>query len=155
MGRVRRATEADLGRIVELWVEMWRLHAGRDRRFEASPAAPAVVRSWIQGDLGDSRIAVLVAEEGGRVIGFARAYLMENPPVVLETAFGYVSDLAVEAAARGRGAGAELLKACHDWLRGQGIKHVEVNVSIQNSEARSFYERHGYSPFIDRLRAEL
>jgi GNAT superfamily N-acetyltransferase len=155
MARIRRATEADLGRIVELWDQMWRFQAMRDPRFEASPAAAAVVHSWVAGDLADDRIAVFVSEEAGGVIGFARAYVMEIPPVVIETTFGYLSDLVVDEAARGRGIGAALVGACHEWLRAMGVRHVEVNVSVRNPEAREFYEGRGYVPFVDRLRAEL
>lgn len=155
MARIRRATEADVGRIVDLWDQMWRLEAARDPRLEASPAAPAVVQTWVNGDLSDDRIAVFVAEDRNGVIGFARAYVMENPPVVLETAFGYLADLCVDATARGRGIGTALVAACHDWFRARGLRHVEVNVSVRNPEARRFYERQGYAAFIDRLRVDL
>lgn len=155
MVRIRRATEADLRRIVELWDQMWRFQATRDPRLRPAAAAPVVMHSWVGGDLTDDRVAVFVAEDRAEVMGFARAYVMENPPVVQETAFGYVSDICVEETARGRGIGAALLSACHEWLRDLGLRHVEVNVSVHNPEARRFYERRGYAPFIDRLRAEL
>jgi ribosomal protein S18 acetylase RimI-like enzyme len=152
---VRRATTSDLDRLLELWKSMWAVHADQDPRFEASPAAEPVMRAWFESDLENDRAVILVAESGSRIVGFARAMVMENPPVVPAQTFGYLSDLSVEDDARGEGRGTELVKACHEWFRSMGVPYAEVNVAVRNPQSRAFYEKCGYRAFIDRMRLEL
>jgi len=64
--------------------------------------------------------AVLVAEDGGQLVGFAKLSLRRDV-VGLEGKFtGYVEGLFVRAAFRGRDVAWRLLAASRDWARGRG-----------------------------------
>lgn len=151
---IRRARPGDVGPIVGLWREMWDAHTPLDPRFPPPvPHADAVVEAWIRQHLESDRSAVFVAEAGGGLDGYCLAMVMENPPVVPSPTFGYVSEISVRR--RRRGTGGRLLEAVHGWLRSLGVVHVEVNVSVRNPAARSFWRRQGYGDFLERLRREL
>lgn len=154
--RIRPAVTTDIPRIVELWREMWDLHEGLDPdRYVSTPAAEQVISLWIEQNLRGERAQVFVAEQDGTIVGYLLALILENPPVVPQQFFGYVSEVAVTATARDGGVGQILLNAAHDWFRSKGLSIVEVNISALNPDALRFWKRAGYSDYLHRLRRNL
>jgi GNAT superfamily N-acetyltransferase len=151
---VRRARTEDVEPIVVLWREMLAYHLPLDPRFEVSPAAPVVMGQWIESALENERSAVFVAETApGALEGYCHATIQEYPAIVPRVLCGYLSELAVRE--RRRGIGSRLLETAHAWFREKGITYAEVNVSVKNQVARSFWRKHGYTDFIERLRRDL
>ena len=133
---------------------MWEFHLPLDPRFEISPAANFVMTRWIEDALDNERSAVFVAEEApGAVEGYCHAMIQEYPPIIPRTVYGYVSEIAAHR--RRQGIGSRLLESAHAWFREKGITYVEVNVSVKNTLAGSFWRKHGYTEMIERLRREL
>jgi GNAT superfamily N-acetyltransferase len=97
-------------------------------------------RMWRIGAHAD--YATLVAESGGRVVGF----------VGLMWALSYVGDahvrllsLVVEPAERGRGTGAALVAAVEEWGRVRGAASVRLTTALHRERTHRFYERLGYT----------
>lgn len=151
--RVRRARDEDVPAVVGLWREMWDFHTPLDPRFQATPAADAVMAGWIRENLPSERAAVLVVDGERGVAGYCLAMILENPPVLPWQFYGYVSEIASRP--RRRGIGSVLLEAAHAWFRERGVPYVEVNVSVRNEVSRRFWRKHGYADFLERLRREL
>src|SRR5262245_17026902 len=96
---VRDATPRDLGSIFAIYD---REVLGGTATFETEPRTPAQRVEWF--DAHDrARYPVIVAEEGGQVVGWARLYPWSPRPAYARTAENAVY---VEAARRGRGVGA-------------------------------------------------
>lgn len=133
---------------------MWDHHVPFDPRFRATPAAETVMAGWIEENMSSPRAAVLVAErDPGAVDGYCLAMVLENPPVLPQQFYGYISEISVRE--KRRGTGSALLRAAHAWFREQGLNYAEINVSVRNEAARAFWRRHGYGDFLERLRIEL
>jgi GNAT superfamily N-acetyltransferase len=133
---------------------MWDYHLPLDPRFQVSPAANFVMTRWIEDSFQSERSAVFVAEGSpGAVEGYCHAMIQEYPPIIPRSLYGYVSEIA--ARRRRQGVGSRLLEAAHAWFREKGITYVEVNVSVKNAVAGSFWRKHGYTEMIERLRREL
>jgi predicted N-acetyltransferase YhbS len=99
----------------------------------------------------DGRL-VLVAELGGQVVGCLSTSVMRvlhRPAPV-----GRISMMVVEAALRGRGIGAELVRAAEEALVADGCQLVEVTSNLARTEAHRFYERLGYERTSVRLARE-
>ena len=152
---IRAAKRNDLPAVVRLWREMWDLHAALDSRFATSPDADRAMREFLDGhyDSDDSRI--VVADEGGALLGYALGTILENPPAIPNPRFGYVADLAVTAAARRAGLGARLLQELHSWFRSCDITTAEVQVAVINRESRAFWRKNGYGDFLERLQRRI
>jgi ribosomal protein S18 acetylase RimI-like enzyme len=151
---VRRARTEDVESIVRLWREMWEFHVPLDPRFEVTAAAELVMGKWIEESLQSERSALFTAEQApGALEGYCHAMILENPPVVPWQFYGYVSEVAVRR--RRGGVGTRLLEAAHGWFREKQLPYVEVNVSVRNAVARSFWRKQGYSEFLERLRRDL
>ena len=87
--------------------------------------------------------AVLVADDGGELVGFITAYQDLH-----SVRFGYrawVEDFAVHPGRRSLGIGKALLDAAKDWARERGATHLELDSGDARLDAHRFYEREGPS----------
>jgi GNAT superfamily N-acetyltransferase len=161
---IREGRAEDVGAVVRLWREMWDFHTPFDPRFQATPAADVAMASWVEMHLESERSVVLVAEvppafaeasEGRRdgVQGYLLGMILESFPGLPAQFYGRVSEIAVRE--RRTGTGAKLLEAAHAWFRRHGVPYVEVEVSVKNPVARSFWRKQGYGEFLERLRYDL
>jgi GNAT superfamily N-acetyltransferase len=84
---------------------------------------------------------VLVAEQGGELIGLCTAY-----QDIHSVRFGYrawIEDLAVHPDHRSQGVGRALLDATRAWARERGATHLELDSALSRTDAHRFYEREG------------
>jgi GNAT superfamily N-acetyltransferase len=100
---------------------------------------------------------IFVAEAQGRAVGWGVFHTMENAAYIVpdERRYGYVAELFVEEAHRGRGVGRALIAACEDAARALGLKLVMIGVLAANSRARRIYEESGFAPYGIELRKYL
>jgi ribosomal protein S18 acetylase RimI-like enzyme len=100
---------------------------------------------------------LFVAEEAGAVVGWAACHLDEHDTFVKreERSFGYVSEMYVEEARRGRHIGRALLKACEDHFRALGLKSVLISALSPNARALNAYRAAGYRDYAVNLRKIL
>ena len=95
---------------------------------------------------------VLVAELDGAVVGCLSTSVMRvlhRPAPV-----GRISMMVVAAEVRGRGIGAQLVRAAETALVAGGCQLVEVTSNLARTEAHRFYERLGYERTSVRLARE-
>lgn len=88
--------------------------------------------------------AVLVAEDGDRVIrviGWLHVLARHH----LETdSFAEIGGLVVDESCRGQGIGRRLVDAAVDWVRQKGIGELRVRSNVVRADAHRFYEREGF-----------
>jgi GNAT superfamily N-acetyltransferase len=100
---------------------------------------PAVAAGRLDGAMDAHDAEVLVADEGGAVVGICTVYLdLES------VRFGrraWVEDLAVHPEHRSAGFGKALLDAAKDWARERGATHLELDSAEARADAHRFYER--------------
>lgn len=92
----------------------------------------------IFADAAGGSSQALVAEDGGRVVGFV-VYRLRGTFVHS----GYILDVGVGADAQNRGVGTRLMDAAETDIFGHG-PNVFLLVSAGNTRAQRFYERRGY-----------
>jgi ribosomal protein S18 acetylase RimI-like enzyme len=139
---IRPATEADLPALGELY-----------REFLAEVPPPEYVDTDVEHELHEvagymREHVALVAEEDGRLTGFALARL-KGPR------HAYLSDLFVRADARRRGTAAALVREAAALLAGRGAEVLDLEVQSTNAAARAVYEHWGFRETIRTLAAPL
>jgi L-amino acid N-acyltransferase len=108
--------------------------------FETQPRTAKERAEWFDA-YDRARYPVIVADEGGRVIGWARLYPWSPRPAYLRTAENAVY---VDASARGRGVGRELLERLIARARDMGIKVIVARIVTGNPASAALHRAMGY-----------
>jgi L-amino acid N-acyltransferase YncA len=141
--RIRRATAADARGIAEVHVGSWR-HAYRGLLPDGFLDRLSVEEreaSWREA-FRDRGAAVFVAEEEGRVIGFASFGPSRDRDAGPEV--GEIPAIYVDPTVVGAGVGRALLDAAIEAMREAGYRRATLWVLEANAHARRFYERAGW-----------
>ena len=136
---VRRAVEADLPRITEIYNHYVRT---TPITFDLEPWSVEQRRPWFAKFSDSGRHQLLVAEEGGLVQGYAGATGFRDKaaydPTVETTIY-----LASEAT--GRGIGTLLYSALFEALAGEDVHLAIAAITVPNEASIALHERFGFS----------
>lgn len=91
---IRKAANADLDAIGRLWQEFMDFHRDRDPHFARSADGHERFKEFIAGHITSDTSCVLVADDGGEIVGYCLATLAKYPPVFEHRDYGAVFDLA-------------------------------------------------------------
>jgi len=105
------------------------------------PSSPRQVEERLATVLEDPKHLILAAVSGGRVVGWAHAYVC---CLVESDTFAELGGLVVDEASRGKGVGGKLLEKVEDWARQKGCGAVAVRSNVIRHEAHKFYAARGY-----------
>lgn len=135
---VRPAREDDIPALIECYEWLFAPPGSRPPSWDERRAAVALRQAISSHDS-----VVLVADEGGRLVGFLTGYQDLH-----SVRFGYrvwVEDFAIDPERRSRGIGKSLLDAAKAWARERGATHLELDSAETRHDAHRFYEREGPS----------
>lgn len=141
---IELATVEDLEQIRSLYEELFAYMAQLQPDYcKAGQISPRFVENTIKTDRGD----VFVAREKGKVVGFALLLEQQTPTYdcVVPYKFGYLSDLVVAPASRGKNVGSALIQKAKEWAKGRKLSYLELNVIEENKGAKKLYAREGFT----------
>lgn len=131
---IRAAALADVPAVTAIYNEGI---AGRQATFETRPRAEAEVALWF----GGGALPFVVAEDDGRVVGWARAQPYADRCVYEGVAeFGVY----VAGAARGRGIGRALLERLAADAEAAGLHKLTSRVFTTNAASRALHRAAGF-----------
>lgn len=154
---IRPATPDDVPALGRLGAQLMRLHHEFDRqRFLAPGESPEQGYGHFLGSqLGDPDVFLHVAELDGRVVGYVYAGIEPLSWKELRDECGFVHDLLVEEAARGKGFGLALLEAAAAWFGVREMPRVMLWTAHQNTTAQHLFTRAGFRPTMIEMTREL
>lgn len=133
---VRPATVADVAGLLAAYEWLFEPPGSRPPGWNPD-RAEATLRRLLEAD----RATVLVADDGGDVVGLCTIYLD-----IESVRFGqraWVEDLAVDPERRSLGIGQRLLDASRAWALAHGATHLELDSADSRTDAHRFYLREG------------
>ena len=148
---IRKAYEDDLDAIVNLWIEFIDFHKELDFYFARSNKGHEEFKKIIAARIKDDKAYILVAERKGEIIGFSTAMITTNSPISLGDEYGVIMSFAITEKYRRQGVGDQMLKKVVIWFREQGIHRIEIRASVLNKISLSFWKKHNFTTFIERM----
>jgi GNAT superfamily N-acetyltransferase len=144
---VRRAEPADARAIAEVHVRTWQAAYRHAFPAEVLDNLDVDEREALGRRLLESKEEeIWVAEDGGRIVGFAAA-----GPSRTEEGSAELYAIYVLPEAWGTGAGPGLMAAVKDWFASEGYATAMLWVLADNPRARRFYEREGWRVDGERI----
>jgi GNAT superfamily N-acetyltransferase len=131
---IRAAREGEEHDVIPLYEWLFAPPGSQPASWDERRAAVALRQAI---DSHDS--AVLLADDGGQLVGFLTAYQDMH-----SVRFGYrawVEDFAVHPERRSEGIGKRLLDAAKAWAKERGATHLELDSGNDRRDAHRFYER--------------
>lgn len=137
--RIRPATLADLPALTGIYN-----HYVRETpiTFDVDPFSEETRRPWLEQFGSAGRYRLLVAEDEGRVLGYAGSTRFRPKPAY-ETSVE--TTVYLEPEVRGRGLGARLYTALFRELEGQDVHRVLAGITLPNDASLALHRRFGFS----------
>ena len=146
--KIRKATEKDIPRLIDLLYQVHRVHSqGRPDIFRSGNKK--YTEEELREILSDeTRPIFAAADETDTLCGYAFCIYEEirNQISLVDRKSLYIDDLCVSSALRGRHIGKELYQAALSLAKEEGCYNVTLNVWTCNPVAMRFYESCGLTP---------
>ena len=149
--RIREANRSDLPEIVELWKEFMDFHSDLDHFYTRAEDGSDNFQKHLEGQVESDDAALLVAEDSGRIIGYAKIGISQYPPVFEMDEYGLISDVAVAEEYRRKGIGQALYEASTKWFTDKGLTRTELRVATVNNVALGFWSKMGFKPYMTTM----
>jgi ribosomal protein S18 acetylase RimI-like enzyme len=152
---LREANSADTEDVIRLWKEMMDFHAPVDRRLTVGPGwrdyLSRATRRWLR----DRDTALLVADAGGEVVGFAVGRVVDVVLGLRASTHGHVAHLCTTGDWRRRGVGRLLFSSLRSWFARRGMSSIHAHVSHYSPVSQRFWRALGFEEYVERLSCEL
>jgi len=110
---------------------------------EGEKSHPAEIARFLAGEL-KRLLAVLVAEEGGKLLGFAELNIRPYADGCNTDRVGFLEGWYVVPEARRRGIGRALVAAAEDWARAQGCTEFASDTLADNNVSTAAHHALGF-----------
>jgi ribosomal protein S18 acetylase RimI-like enzyme len=142
---IRPASVSDERALGRFGAGLMRQHHEADRRrFLTAERPEAGYGRFLVSRIGKPDVVVLVAERAKEVVGYAYASIEPTSWEDLRGPCGFLHDLYVDEASRGRGIGRELADAAIAWMRSKGMSQVVLWSKTGNDAAQRLFARLGF-----------
>lgn len=105
---------------------------------------------WMLQQADADNGVVLVAQSGGRFVGFVAGWIEEATNIAQtpeSNRFGYISDICVMPAFRGQRIAVQLLDGIEQYLCRAGVTRLRLYSLAVNASAQASYEHAGFAPY--------
>lgn len=117
------------------------------------PAEASAIPNRLERVLARPGTTVLVAEDGGAVVGVVTVHLFQA--LHTEEPNAWLTAVVVDESARGKGVGSALVARAEDWAREQGASRLSLTSALRRKEAHEFYKTRSYEHTGVRMTKEL
>ena len=163
MVKVRKARLSDVDEIVQLWKEFFDEHdnmviSGNTQLapyMEKKSDADQKFRNFAKKTIRSRNGLILVADDDGKLVGYALSLIKKNIVVFELERYGYISDLFVKKEYRGREISSMFKDESMKWFKQKGLKHASIMVQFQNRRAHEIYRKWGFHDLHIELRRKI
>ena len=125
------------------------------RFLAAPPQTENAYASFLEKKLTDPDIVVLVADQGGKVVGYTYAGVEGTDYMSLRGPAGVLYDIVVDPAYRRQGIGRMLVDATLDALKSRGAPRVVLSTAEKNVAGQHLFDHAGFRRTMIEMTREL
>ena len=152
---IRKAKLKDVEVVAAFAVKLFKAHAAWDRFFTPSKDVDKVCREFIKRCVYSRNRYLLVAEEDGKVIGYALGEVVGRPPSSKIRKIGFISDVYVEESFRRGGVGKQFVFEFYKWFKSKKLQYIEMTVHVKNTVGKKAWAKYGFETCMEKQRVEL
>jgi GNAT superfamily N-acetyltransferase len=153
---LRGARPGDISQLAALGVALAAQHRSYDPlRFIVDGDPLRTFTTFFTEELANPDAAILVAEEGSTIIGYAFARPESASLVDLTDKAYWLHDLFLLPSARGKGVGKALLQAIGEIVRARGGRKLLLSVSPKNTVATRTFQALGFRPTMTEMQLDF
>ena len=149
--RVRPATPADLGSVVELRLALLREHADSPIYARLRGDAPDRARRLFAAQLASPTERIFLAEGETGVVGIIRCVESMGSPLLDPQRYGYVSSAYVRPEARRHGALRALVEAAREWCIERGLDEMRLHSVAGDPTSNAAWDALGFT-IVEHMR---
>jgi ribosomal protein S18 acetylase RimI-like enzyme len=152
---LRKTTEQDIPRIVELSGFLADHHHGLDPYWKAGKETKATFGEFLKGELQKENTLWLVVESERTIIGYFSGELSPTNPAAVPQQRGHVSNAFILEKFRGKGVARAAVKQLFEWFKEKGATVAELTVDSRNVEGVRAWEGLGFKEYMKRMKVDL
>jgi len=154
---IRNAAAGDYGDISELFDGVGAIHTENLPAIFQEPNVPVPEAAHYQALIADQSVALLVADDAGKLLGFVHAVVQDAPPnpILAPRRYVTIEGIGVKPEFQNQGVGRRLMDSVHEWAVKNGAQASQLNVYEFNEPAISFYHTLGYNALSRKMSRPL
>ena len=150
---IRRAISTDGLLLSSLCVDVQRLHAKHHPDIFKMPQSDDFAITFFDEILADPSVAIYIAEGDAQALGYIFCKLFERPenPFNYTNRFLQIEHIAVRPDAQQHGVGMALMNRVEKLARQIHVTKIQLNSWDFNTQAHTFFEKHGFAKIEHRF----
>ena len=149
--RIRRAAIADFERLKSIKLMSKKEEAMYSHTLKPIESIKDRYFSYLKRDLTIGNRAVFIAEENKEVVGMVLGKYFKPLSISRFDKKGHISNLYVVEGHRKSGIGEKLVLRAMEWLRQNDVRHIGLEVHVENRAACKFYKKLGFREYTIKL----
>jgi len=145
---IRDAAVEDVPAIIEIWKELMDFHKGLDAFFSRSVTGHERFAEFLTSNIEEKDSCVLVAADGGHIVGYCQACISKYPPVLVREKYVEIFDMAVTKKYQRQGIGRMIIDALRRWYSDKDVDRIELKYLTSNKSAEEFWTKMGFKPYL-------
>ncbi|MDD5290493.1 MAG: GNAT family N-acetyltransferase [Patescibacteria group bacterium] len=152
---IRKAKVKDLPKTAKLGAALLKHHKKFDKYFSPAEGIEKIYKKFFKKNIYSPKGLLLIAEEKGKIIGYALATIRKRPSVFKFRRIGNIDDVYIIPAYRRLRIAKQFLEKIFQWFKIKKIKDIEMQVHIKNEIGKAAWSKYGFKAFTERRRLKL
>ena len=145
--KIRKATLKDFEKLKQIITEFYLLETSKDK-YQNPEWVKRGLPVAVGKGLRSKKVAYFVAEDDGKLIGYAASEIEKNPKWLLHKKQGHLYNLYVIPKYQRKRIGTKLLEKSLEWFKKNKIKEFKILAYVWNTQAQKLYRKYGFSDYI-------
>lgn len=153
--KIRKAKQQDIDQLTKYGNILLKQHSDLDPYFTPIENADKTYRKFLETSLNSEDKILLVAEDNGKLLGYAVAEIQTRSPIFKISKNGYINDVFVLEEFRKLGVASKLLVEIKNWFKAKDVKYIELAVLANNEIGKKTWAKFGFEAYEIKERVEM